>query len=329
MSAWADIIDTSAATEERMKQVLKDCKNGERFKGPLLVNEWKEVPFRQKPGAYLSIICQDSSGSIQGKMWDYDPQVLAWLKEQDVFEIKGVASEYRGTLDLTIETIRMIPKESVDLSELLPSSPVPVDELERRLRSILDLIKDPSLKMLLENFLDHPKWGKAYRLAPAAMKIHQAYLRGLWEHSVRVAEIASGIAGHYPAINRDLVLTGALLHDMGKMGEYSYERGIKFTTEGRLLGHIVIGIELLSEEIAKNPNFPLELRSKLLHIITSHHGRYEWQSPKRPKLMEALVIHYSDAMDADFFQFEQAKEKNPEDEWSPYIPSMERYIYLK
>jgi len=309
--------------------MLKECKAGERFEGVLLINEWKEVPFRQKPGAYLSLICQDRSGMIQGKMWNYDRQVLMWLKEQDIFRVKGVASEYRGTLDLTIETIRLIPKEDVDLSDLLPSSPVTADELEKRLAALIEKIIQPELKVLLEKFFGHPEWGNAYRKAPAAMKIHQAYLRGLWEHSVRVAELAEGIARHYPKMDSDLVLTGALLHDMGKIGEYSYDRGIKFTTEGRLLGHIILGIELLTEEIAKIPSFSRELRSKLLHIITSHHGKYEWQSPKRPKLMEALVIHYADAMDAELYQFEQAKENHPNDEWSPYIPSMERYIYLK
>lgn len=207
--------------------MLKDCKNGERFEGTLLVNEWKEVPFRQKPGAYLSLTCQDRSGTIQGKMWDYKPQVLMWLKDQDIFQVKGVASEYRGTLDLTIETIRLIPKENVDLADLLPSSLVTAEELENRLKVILDKITHPQLKALLDQFLTHPELGTAFRQAPAAMKIHQAYLRGLWEHSVRVAEIVDGIARHYPAINHDLVLTGALLHDMGKIGEYSYDRGIK------------------------------------------------------------------------------------------------------
>lgn len=309
--------------------MLKDCKAGERFEGILLVNEWKEVPFRQKLGAYLSLTCQDSSGMIQGKMWNYDPQVLGWLNDQDIFRVQGVASEYRGTLDLTIEKIRLIRKEEVNLADLLPSSPVTAEDLENRLKFLLDKITHPVLKALLEQFLSHPVWGPAYRQAPAAMKIHQAYLRGLWEHSVRVAEITVGIAGNYPKMDSDLAITGALLHDVGKIGEYSYARGIKVTTEGRLLGHIVLGIQLLNEEIVKIPNFPRELRSKLLHIITSHHGKYEWQSPKKPKLMEALVIHYADAMDAELFHFEQAKENHPEDEWSPYIPSMERCLYLK
>ena len=309
--------------------MLKDCKAGERFEGILLVNEWKEVPFRQKPGSYLSLTCQDSSGMIQGKMWNYEPQVLQWLNDQDIFRFHGVASEYRGTLDLTVERIRLIRQEEVDLSDLLPSSVVSAEELENRLNSLLDKIIQPELKALLEQFLIHPVWGPAYRQAPAAMKIHQAYLRGLWEHSVRVAEIAEGIAGNYPKMDCGLILTGALLHDVGKIGEYTYTRGIKVTTEGRLLGHIILGVELLTEQIAKISNFPRELRSKLLHIITSHHGKYEWQSPKKPKLMEALVIHYADAMDAELFHFEQAKEKHPEDEWSPYVPSMERCLYLK
>lgn len=309
--------------------MLKECKNGERFEGIVLVNEWKEVPFRQKPGAFLSLSCQDRSGVIQGKMWEYPPQVLGWLKEQDIFFIQGVASDYRGTLDLTIEEIRMIPKEDVDLTTLLPSSPISAFELETRLTALIDKIQKTELRSLVRQFLDHPEWGGAYRQAPAAVKIHQAYLRGLWEHSVRVAELADGIAGHYQSMDRDLVLTGALLHDIGKIGEYSYGRGIKFTTEGRLLGHIVLGLEILSGEIDKMTEFPRELRYKLLHIISSHHGKYEWQSPKRPKLMEALVIHYADVMDAELYQFEQARTNYPDDEWSPYIPSMERYLYLK
>src|SRR5680860_1544550 len=235
--------------------MLKDCKAGERFEGTVLVNEWKEVPFRQKPGAYLSLTCQDRSGMIQGKMWNYDPQVLGWLNDQDIFRIKGTASEYRGTLDLTIETLRMIPQEEVDLSDLLPSSPVTAAELESRLKSLMDKVTHPALKALLELVLSHSVWGSAYRQAPAAMKIHQAYLRGLWEHSVRVAEIVEGIAGRYPKMDCDLVITGALLHDIGKVGEYSYSRGIKITTEGRLLGHIILGIELLTDEIAKISDF--------------------------------------------------------------------------
>lgn len=182
---------------------------------------------------------------------------------------------------------------------------------------------------MLRRILEHPEWGKAYRKAPAAIKIHQAYLRGLWEHSLAVAEIAQGIALSYPEINRDLLVAGALLHDIGKIYEYGYERGNTYTTDGRLLGHIVLGIEMLVWAIDGIPGFPGDLRTRLLHIITSHHGRYEWQSPKRPKCMEAVIVHYADALEADLWQFRKAKTENPEEEWSPYIKSLERNVFLK
>lgn len=308
--------------------MLKDCKAGDRFDGVLLVNEWKEVPFRQKAGAYLSLNCQDNSGTTQGKMWNYEPRVIEWLKQQDIFRVKGVASEYRGVLDLTVESIRMIPPEEVNLSDLLPVSPVGSEELEERLQFLADQVKQPALKELLEQILSHPVHGPAFRMAPAALKIHHPYLHGLWEHSVSVAEAAGAMAGHYPQMDRDLVITGALLHDFGKTLEYSYSRGNKMTTEGRLLGHIVLGLDILREKIDKIPDFPQDLRLKLLHILVSHHGKYEWQSPKKPKFREALAVHYADLMDAEMFHFTRAKEDQPEAEWSAYVPSMERYLYL-
>ena len=136
------------------------------------------------------------------------------------------------------------------------------------------------------------------------------------------------IGSNYSEVDRDILLVGALFHDIGKISEYDYERGISVTTEGRLLGHIIMGVELLSRKIDQDPDFPSELKTALLHTIVSHHGQYEWQSPRRPKSMEALIIHHADALDADLWQFRQAREKSPGDEWSPYIRSMDRYLYL-
>ena len=143
-----------------------------------------------------------------------------------------------------------------------------------------------------------------------------------------VAELAQSMSANYPEVNSDLLLVGALLHDIGKILEYNFERAISYTTDGRLLGHIIIGVDLISREMAEIPDFPRDIRTKLLHIITSHHGRYEWQSPRRPKCMEAVIIHYADALEADLWQFRRAKQENPNEEWSPYVRSMERYLYL-
>lgn len=309
--------------------MLRDCQAGERFEGVFLVTEWKEATFRNKPGTYVILTCQDVTGSMGGKLWEVDPQKILWLKEYDVFKMTGQVSEFRGISELAIESILPVPEQEIDLTRLLPASPYSTENLEERLSNLIHSVKEPYLNLLLNQVLINSPIAADYRRFPAARKIHQAYLRGLWEHSVKVAEIASSLCSNYPEVNRDLTMTGALFHDLGKISEYEYTKGIDFTTEGRLLGHILMGIQLLSREMDMILGFPEELRTKLLHVLASHHGRYEWQSPKRPKLMEALLVHYADAMEAELWQFNHAKEDHPESEWSPYLPSMERYLYLK
>jgi len=275
--------------------MLKDCRPGGRFEGPVLITEWKESPFRQKQGSYIHLTCQDATASFFAKIWEPAEEHCAWLKQYDIYLITAAVSEYRGNLELSIESLQPLPEQEIDLLFLLPSSPYSPEQLEERLNLFRQKISDQDLKALVNRILDHPKVGKRYRTAPAAKKIHQAYLRGLWEHSLAVAGIAESIAHLYPEVNLDLVLTGALLHDIGKIFEYEYERSIAYTTEGRLLGHIMMGAEFLSREMALMPDFDADLRIRLLHVLTSHHGRYEWQSPKRPKSMEAVIIHYADS----------------------------------
>lgn len=309
--------------------MLKDCQANERFEGSYLVTEWREASFKNKPGSYVILTCQDVSGSMGGKLWEVDSQKLQWLKEGDIFRMSGQVNEFRGILELAIDRLIPIPENEVDLSLLLPVSPYSAESLEQRLVELIQSVEEPFLNLLLSRALVNSPLGEAYRRSPAARKIHQAYLRGLWEHSVKVAEIVSSLCANYPEVSRDLAVTGALFHDLGKISEYEYARGIDFTTEGRLLGHIVMGIQLLGREMDMILGFPEELRTKLMHILASHHGRYEWQSPKRPKMIEALLVHYGDAMEAELWQFKHAKEDHPESEWSPYLPSMERYLYLK
>lgn len=273
--------------------------------------------------------CQDSSDTLTAKIWDTESCHFEWLKEKDIFYIEASVNEYKGTLELSIESISPVDENEIDLTELLPSSPLSEEILEQSINKLQQIVGNEHLQALLSCILDDPAIGTAFRMAPAAAKIHQAYLRGLLEHSIGVAENARGIAANYPEVNLDLLLVGALLHDIGKIFEYNFERGISYTTDGRLLGHIIMGVELISRKIAQIPGFPTDLRTKLLHIITSHHGQYEWQSPRRPKCMEAVIIHHADMIEADLWQFKQASKEYPEQEWSPYIRSMERYLYLK
>ncbi|HWQ88693.1 MAG TPA: HD domain-containing protein [Desulfitobacteriaceae bacterium] len=308
--------------------MLKDCKAGEQFKGTVLITDWKESPFRNKRGSFVTLTCQDCSGSLPAKIWEPKTGYFDWLKEKDIFQIEASVIEYRGAVELSILTIQPVGEEKIDLNKLLPSSPFTREILEQRLQKLRDTLQDGNLKNLLDRILGHPEWGVSFRLVPAAVKIHHPYLRGLWEHSLNVTDLARSMAIGYPEVNSNLLVVGALLHDIGKIFEYNYERGISFTTDGRLLGHIIMGVDLISREIAGIADFPADLRTKLLHIITSHHGRYEWQSPRRPKYPEAIIIHYADALEVDLWQYQRAKQDNPQEEWSPYVRSMERCLYL-
>jgi len=309
--------------------MLKDCLPGSLFTGTVLVSEWKESPFRQKQGTFVMLTCQDASGSLPAKIWEPDAMQLTWLSRHRVFQIKAAVGEYKGGLELAIEAMRPLAEDDLDFSLLLPSSPFSGEELEMRLQKIRRQIAHPALTALVAQILDDAELGAAFRRAPAAAKIHQAYLRGLWEHSLAVAELAGAIGDLYPESDRDLLLTGALLHDLGKIEEYGFEPGVAVTTNGRLLGHIVMGVEMISRAVAEIPEFPADLRLKLLHIITSHHGRYEWQSPRRPKCLEALIVHYADALEADLWQFRRARADNPGQIWSPYLKPLERCVYLE
>lgn len=309
--------------------MLKDCQANGRYTGTVLVTDWKESPFRQKNGTFIALTCQDASLALGAKIWEVEPQHVEWLSNGAVFSVSAGCSEYRGNLELNIDSLQPVAPENIHWETLLPSSPFSIEQLEERLLRLLEKIADPELQELLGRILSHPEWGRAFRLAPAAVQVHQAYLRGLWEHSLGVAELAATLSEHYPEADRELLLTGALLHDLGKIQEYSFDMGIHYTTDGRLLGHIILGIDLLNRAVADIPSFSPERRLKLLHIITSHHGRYEWQSPRRPKCIEALLVHYADALEADLWQFRHAKDAYPTDEWSPFNKSLERYLYLR
>jgi len=187
---------------------------------------------------------------------------------------------------------------------------------------------NPYLRQLLETFIQDEVLFEKYSTFPAAKAIHQAYIGGLLEHSLKTAKIAGCIADLYPAVNKELAITGALLHDIGKTEEYEVEYSVEVADKGRLLGHIVLGLEILNSLIEHIAGFPEDLRLALQHIIVSHHGTYEWQSPKRPKTIEACLVHYADAVEADMWKFSDLKEKYRGSRWSPWDKSLERSIFV-
>ncbi|MBM7867611.1 HD domain-containing protein [Heliobacterium gestii] len=307
--------------------MVKDIKHGQAFHDLLVVRRFSLMPYRDAAkGHYLTATLEDRSGKVEARAWDKGEQFAQILKEETVFRIRGQATEYQGAIQLHIHGVEPVDAREVDWGHFLPVTPLDRDQLEADLDRAIAAIANPHLKMLLARLFAEGDIRRAYVNAPAAMTHHQAYIGGLLEHSLRVHATALGLAANVPEADRDLLAAGAILHDIGKIEELQYQSVIGYTVAGNLLGHIVIGINLLDREIAGLPGFPEELRLRLLHLIASHHGEYEWQSPKRPQTAEAMILHYADRFDADMFKVRQALGE-AKDGWSPYLKGMERRFY--
>ena len=292
------------------------------------VKSVKLLDFKNKPGQYLSLFLSDKGGNIGAKMWDADEKGKM-LAEKTFIKCHGEVVEFANVLEIHIDSWIFVSQAEIDPADFLPLTPYDIKEMQNEVINIASGISNQYLKALLNELIDDKGLFARYSNAPAAKAIHQAYIGGLLEHSLKTAKITGLISDLYPAVNKELAITGALLHDIGKIKEYEVEYSIEVSDEGRLLGHIIMGLDILNALINKVPGFPDELRVALQHIITSHHGRYEWQSPKKPKTLESLLIHYSDAIEADLWKFTDLKEKYKGSRWSPWDRSLERYVFVE
>ena len=218
---------------------------------------------------------------------------------------------------------------AVDISDFLPSTESDPEELLRELKKIVDTIEDPSIKKLLNDFFTDRNFIARFKLAPAAKKLHQAYLGGLIEHTALVVKLAVAVADFYPHVNRDLLIAGAFLHDIGKIAELEYDRVFDYTDRGRLMGHLVIGARMVEEKIGSIKNFPEQTADLILHLILSHHGEMQYGSPVVPVLPEAVILHHIDHMDATVWGFLGEVERSAEMEgnWSKFSNVYQRYIF--
>ena len=224
------------------------------------------------------------------------------LKEEDCVEVEGIVSEYRGGLQIVINSIKKVAAGEIDYSCFIRALPEKnIKDLNIELEEIIELVKDGHLKKLLNAFFKDEKIFADFNKSAAAVKYHHAYSGGLIEHSVKVAKNCIKVSDNYPKLNKDLLITGALLHDIGKIEEYHTGIAIKITDEGNLLGHIAMGYGMVREKIKDIPGFPKDLAKELLHIIISHHGYKEFGSPRVPETQEAFVVYHMDHLDADLF----------------------------
>jgi len=318
--------------EGSLKKVfIKDLKEKERVDTTLLVTR-KDLGVSKAGKPYLALRLMDSTGELDGRVWDNAESIAKDFKLDDVARVKGSALSYQGKMQLNVGSIKALGEGEYTLRDYLPASERAPEEMISELDKIIDSMTDPHIKGLLLSMLAEGREGSGLRgkfmEAPAAKMMHHPYLGGLLEHVLSLCGLGKAVAGHYKGLNRDLLLAGLILHDIGKVFELSYSRSFGYTDEGRLIGHITIGTELVDSYIKKMTGFPEELRMQLKHLLLSHHGTLEFGSPKRPKTLEAIVLSYLDDLDAKVNAAERLMDDPAgEERWSPYQRIFERYIY--
>ena len=286
----------------------------------------KQVKPKKTGEPYLALMLGDRSGQLEAKMWDNVEDAIDVFEQDDFIKVKGRLNKYKNRFQLTIHKLRQMGDSEIDFSDYLPKTTKDIDELWRTLAAFVETFQNPHLKALVQAFMSDPEIAQAYRDAPAAKTLHHAYIGGLLDHVVSLFNSCDLICRNYPQINRDLVLTGAFLHDIGKIFELTYKRSFSYSTRGQLLGHMVIELEMLQAKIAQIPGFPDELKTLVEHLIISHHGHYEFGSPKLPMFPEALMLHYLDDLDSkmESMRAHFAREAELEGPWTGYNSSLGR-----
>jgi 3'-5' exoribonuclease len=306
---------------------IKDLKPGERVSGSFLVVE-KNIAFSQKGSPYLNIRLKDKTGEVDGKIWENAVEWDKVFKKGDVIQAQGGAVSFKNTVQISITGVKKVDDADIDLSEYLPVAKENSDVMFTDLMAFIEKIDTPCLKALLHAFFNDEKITALFKKAPAAKGFHHVYIGGLLEHTLSVIRLLDQVTNHYPGVNRDLLITGGILHDIGKIYEYSYDSIFDYSDQGRLIGHIVIGIEMLDARIAALEEFPEHLAMELRHLILSHHGTYEFGSPKRPKTLEALIVHFIDDLDAKVNAFQEfIVDSDDDSNWTPFHRLLERFIY--
>lgn len=304
---------------------VKEIQKDQRVSGFYLVRV-KRSGATKKGDPYLSLTLVDRTGEIEARVWDRVQELSPLFREGDIVAVEGYAGLYQDQVQLTLSDLRP-SQEPGDPRLFLEASPRDVAEMTAELRQVLKGIRNPHLKALTDRFLSDHAFVSLFKLAPAAKNFHHSYLGGLLEHTLSVCELVGPVTAHYPELDRDLLLAGAFLHDIGKVRELAFERQIDYTDEGRLLGHIVLGLGMVEEKLAGLKGFPQETALRLKHLISSHHGEYAFGSPRRPKFLEAFALHLVDDLDAKINGIGRFMERDrQEGNWTEFNRLFERYF---
>jgi 3'-5' exoribonuclease len=304
---------------------ISEIKADDRVQGQYLV-KMKRMGSTRRGDPFLIITLADRTGEIEARLWDRVEELAPLFKEGDILDVEGSAGSYRNQLQLTLSGLKPV-KEWGDGSVFLESTKNDVAKMVSSLREISRAIRNSRIRALVESFLSDRQFMQLFKRAPAAKNFHHSYLGGLLEHTLSVCEMTRLVAQHYPDLDGDLLLAGAFLHDVGKVKELRWDRGIDYSDEGRLMGHLVLGVTMVDEKLANLNDFPEEVALRLKHLILSHHGEYEFGSPKRPKFLEAFALHLIDDLDAKMNGLSRFMGKDrQEGAWTDFNRLFERYF---
>jgi 3'-5' exoribonuclease len=318
-----------------MRRFVKQLADGEMIEEVFLVTD-KQLRANRNGNLYLQVDLADRTGTINARQWNAGEPVFRSFDVGDFLQVRGKVQLFQGAMQIILNQVERVQPEKVglDLGDFLPHTTQDIDELLKRLRGVLLKLANPHLRALVECFLMDADFVRDLCRAPAGIKNHHAYLGGLLEHVVTLLDGAERLLPLYPNLDRDLLLMGVFLHDVGKVRELTYDRSFGYSDEGQLIGHLVIGVEILNEKVARVPDltgepFPKELLLRLKHMIVSHHGTYEFGSPKLPMTPEAIALHYLDNFDAKVHSFTRdiREDRNAQSAWTPFNPQTQRKLF--
>ena len=288
----------------------------------------KELKPKRNGGVYLHLVLADRTGEIDGKIWDSPQETSALFDCDDIVKVRGTIELYNDRPQLIVQRIRRCEDGEFQEADFCPTSARDPEEMFVELRGFAESVANEHVRALLQSILADPAIALAFKVAPAATRLHHAYRAGLLDHSLSLCHLTEVVAQKYARLNRDWLIAGAILHDIGKVEELGTSRRLGYTTRGQLVGHVALGLEILERHVSRLPAFPVEVKSLLQHLIVSHHGETEKGALRAPMFPEALVLWIADLLDARLEQAWRLIDQGPAgEEWTAYVPSLERQLY--
>jgi 3'-5' exoribonuclease len=312
-----------------MKTFISELTANQTVSSTFLVKS-KELRNKKSGGQFVLVTLSDKSGDIVGQWWDNFEDTIHTFDRDDVVFVRGLVNTYRNHLQIAIHRMRLCEEREIELAHYFPSTRHDVDKMFAELHGRIEEFTNPFLRELLLNIFSDERTVDKFKRAPAAKTMHHPYLGGLLEHSLSVMRLCRKVGSHYEGLDIELLETGAILHDFGKIDELSYDRGFGYTLDGQLIGHLTMETMMVSEHISRIPDFPDELRRQVLHILLAHHGKLEHGSPKLPMTPEALVVAYLDDLDSKVEAMQRLiAEPHSLGDWTRITPMFERPIYRR